>query len=96
MQTLQLDNTCFLKMLDDCLASLEETSKSERVCELSENSDTNVSQVHSQVSADKQQPESLLQQDLSEGTSTGDNKMQFFTDVGTITIEIMTEVQLQC
>ena len=44
-------------MLDDCLASLEETSKSERVCELSENSDTNVSQVHSQVSA-KQQPES--------------------------------------
>ena len=39
-------------MLDDCLASLEETSMSERMCELSENSDVNVSQVHSQVSAD--------------------------------------------
>ena len=65
-------------MLDDCLASLEETSKPERVYELSEKSDTNVSQVHSQVSGDKQQPESLLQQDLSKGTSIDVNEMQFF------------------
>ena len=57
--------------------------KSERVCQLSENSDTNVSQVHSQVSADKQQPESLLQE-LSEGTSTDVNEMQFFTDVSSV------------
>ena len=79
-------------MLDDCLASREETSKPERVCELSENSDINVSQVHSQVSADEQKPESLLQLDLSEGTSTDVNEMQSFTDVRTITIEITTEV----
>ena len=65
---------------------------SERVCELSENSDINVSQVHSQVSADEQKPESLLQLDLSEGTSTDVNEMQSFTDVRTITIEITTEV----
>ena len=38
-------------MLDDCLGSLEETSKSDF--------DSNVSQVHSQVSADEKQPESL-------------------------------------
>ena len=79
-------------MLDDCLGSLEETSKSERVCELSENSVTNVSQMQSQESADKQQPESLKQQDLSEGTLADVNEMQSFTDVRTITIEIMTEV----
>ena len=83
-------------MSDDCLASLEETSKSERVYELFEYSDTNVSQVQSQVSADEQQPESLLPQDLSEGISTDVNEMQSFTDVGTMTIEIMTEVQPQC
>ena len=64
-------------MLDDCLGSLEETSKSD--------SDSNVSQVHLQVSADKRLPESLLQQDLSEGTSADVNEMRFFTDVGTIT-----------
>ena len=79
-------------MLDDYLASLEETSMSERVCELSENSDTNVSQVHSQVSADEQQPENLLQQHLSEATSTDVNEIQSFTDIRTITIEITTEV----
>ena len=62
------------------------------MCELPEDADTNVSQVQSQVSADEQQPESLLQQDLSEGISTDVNEMQSFTDVGTIKIEIMTEV----
>ena len=80
-------------MSDNCLASLEEMLKPEWVCELSENSATNVSQVHLQVSADKQQPESLLQQDLSEGTSTDANEMQCFTDAGMITIDIMTKVQ---
>ena len=68
-------------MLDDCLGSLEEMSKSD--------SDSNVSQLHSQVSADEQQPESLLLQDLSEGTSADVNEMRFFTDVGTIATEIM-------
>ena len=75
-------------MLDDCLGSLEETSKSD--------SDSNVSQVHSQVSADEQQPESLRQQDLYEGISADVNEMRFFTDVGTMTTDIMTEVQPQC